>query len=170
MQEEVENRTINLVVTTTKLTARNVLAACMKYLRHRGQVRERKAAEKAAKSRENAVPHGKQTVKELIGQNQGVSNMDIARTDLHGFEKVARKYGVDYAIRKDNGATPPRYLVFFKARDADALTAAFKEYTASVLRKEREARSSVLEQLRKMKALVAAIPDKVRNKDKEHSL
>ena len=39
MQEEVENRTVNLAVTTTKLTARNVLAACMKYLRHRGQVK-----------------------------------------------------------------------------------------------------------------------------------
>ena len=88
MQEEVENRTVNLAVTTTKLTARNVLAACMKYLRHRGQVKEKKAAEKAAKAKENAIPHGKQTVKELIGQNQGVSNMDIAKTDLRGFEKV----------------------------------------------------------------------------------
>ena len=66
MQEEVENRTVNLAVTTTKLTARNVLAACMKYLRHRGQVKEKKAAEKAAKAKENAVPHGKQTVKEAI--------------------------------------------------------------------------------------------------------
>ena len=53
MQEEVENRTVNLAVTTTKLTARNVLAACMKYLRHRGQVKEKKAAEKAAKAKEN---------------------------------------------------------------------------------------------------------------------
>ena len=99
MQEEVENRTVNLAVTTTKLTARSVLAACMKYLRHRGLVKEKKAAEKAAKSKENPIPHGKQTVKELIGQNQGVSNMDIAKTDLRGFEKVAQKYGVDYAIR-----------------------------------------------------------------------
>ena len=57
MQEEVENRTVNLAVTTTKLTARNVLAACMKYLRHRGQVKEKKAAEKAAKAKENAIPH-----------------------------------------------------------------------------------------------------------------
>ena len=39
MQEEVENRTVNLAVTTTKLTARSVLAACMKYLRHRRLVK-----------------------------------------------------------------------------------------------------------------------------------
>ena len=154
MQEEVENRTVNLAVTTTKLTARNVLAACMKYLRHRGQVKEKKAAEKAAKAK--------------IGQNQGVSNMDIAKTDLRGFEKVAQKYGVDYAIRKDASQQPPRYIVFFKARDADALTSAFREYSASVMKKKD--RPSVLKALKKMKELVASIPDKVRNKDKEHSL
>ena len=168
MQEEVENRTVNLAVTTTKLTARSVLAACMKYLRHRGLVKEKKAAEKAAKAKENAIPHGKQTVKELIGQNQGVSNMEIAKTDLKGFERVTRKYGVDYAIRKDASQDPPRYVVFFKARDADALTAAFKEYSAQTMRKEK--RPSVLKELHTLTALGASIPDKVKHKDKEHTL
>ena len=107
-------------------------------------------------------------MKDLVGQNQGVSNMEIAKTDLKGFERVTRKYGVDYAIRKDPSQDPPRYIVFFKARDADALTAAFKEYSAEVMRKEK--RPSVLKQLKKFKALVASIPDKVRNKDKEHAL
>ena len=162
MQEEVENRTVNLAVSTTKLTARYVAAACMKYLRHRGMVKAKKEADK------ETVPQGKQTVKELIGQNQGVSRMDIAKTDLRGFEKVARKYGVDYAVRKDASRQPPRYLVFFKARDADALTAAFKEYSASVMKKKD--RPSVLAVLQKMKELTAALPAKIRNKDKEHSL
>ena len=162
MQEEVENRTVNLAVSTTKLTARYVTAACMKYLRHRGMVKAKKETDK------ETVPHGKQTVKELIGQNQGVSNMDIAKTDLRGCEKVARKYGVDYAIRKDASRQPPRYLVFFKARDADALTAAFKEYSASVMKKKD--RPSVLKVLQKMKELTASLPVKIRNKDKEHSL
>ena len=164
MQEEVENRTVNLAVSTSKLTARYVTDACMKYLRHRRRVKDRKAAEKA----EENIPHGKQTVKDLIGQNQGVSNMDIAKTDLRGFEKVARKYGVDYAIRKDISAQPPRYLVFFKARDADALTAAFREYSASVMKKKD--RQSVLAALQKMKELTASLPAKIRHKEKEHSL
>ena len=122
---------------------------------------------KRAEEKETA-PQGKQTVKELIGQNQGVSNMDIAKTDLRGFEKVARKYGVDYAVRKDASRQPPRYLIFFKARDADALTAAFKEYSSTVMK--RKERPSVLKMLKKMKELTASIPDKVRNKDKEHTL
>ena len=115
MQEEVENRTVNLAVTTTKLTARSVLAACMKYLRHRGLVKEKKAAEKAAKAKENAIPHGKQTVKELIRQDQGVfSNMDIAKTDL----RVAKiRPEVRRGLRHPEGCVPAasRYIVFFQS-------------------------------------------------------
>ena len=33
-----------------------------------------------------------------------------------------------YAIKKDKTTVPPRYLVFFKGRDADVLTQAFKEF------------------------------------------
>ena len=72
--------------------------------------------------------HGKQSVKALIAQNQGVSNMDVSDKDLKGFEKITRKYNVDYAVRKTKGH-PPKYLVFFKARDNDALIGAMEEYT-----------------------------------------
>ena len=37
-------------------------------------------------------------------------------------ERYAKKYGIDYAIRKDTSEVPPRYLVFFKAPDAEAFT------------------------------------------------
>ena len=62
----------------------------------------------------------------------------------------------------------PKYLVFFKARDSDVLTSAFRDYSAAALQKQKK--PSVLAQLKKFKALVKSIPDKVRNKDKEHSL
>ena len=101
----------------------------------------------------------------MIGQGQGVTNIDIAKTDLKGFEKVARKYGIDYAIRKDSSVEPPHYLVFFKAKDTDAMTAAFNEYSQAVLRKEE--RPSVLEQLRKIKAAILALPGRVINRDRQ---
>ena len=162
MQEEVENRTVNLAISTSKLTAHSLVSAFQKYMRHRNEVKAKKGVKKAE------IPHGKQTVKQLIGQNQGVSNIEIADTDIRGFEKYAKKYGVDYAIRKDASQQPPRYIVFFKARDADALTSAFREYSSSFMKKKDS--PSVLKALKKMKELVASIPDKVRNKDKEHSL
>ncbi|MCD7819565.1 MAG: PcfB family protein, partial [Lachnospiraceae bacterium] len=84
------------------------------------------------------------------------------------FERIANKYGVDYAIKKDQTVTPPKYLVFFKARDADALTAAFDEYQAKRL--NRNEKPSVLAQLNKFKELVAALPKKVREKVQERDI
>ena len=92
MQEEVENRTLTLVVSGTKFTGRLMKAAITKYLAHRKEKKLQKQ-----KSRDTPViPHGKQTVKQLIGQNQGVSNIEITDPSIKEFEKIARKYGVDY--------------------------------------------------------------------------
>jgi len=78
---------------------------------------------------------GQQTVKELVKQGQGVVNIEITDKNIKAFESVARKYGVDFALKKDNNETPPKWLVFFKAKDADALTSAFKEFTAKEAKK-----------------------------------
>lgn len=156
MQEEVENRTVNLAISTTKLTARGILRLALKGLAY---IR-RKSQESAMKK-----PVGKQTIQELIGQNQGVTNIDIAKTDLKGFEKYARKYGVDYAITKDKSVLPPKYLVFFKARDTDAMTAAFNAYSAEIL--IRNKRPSVLKTLHKLMDAVRDIPAKVATREKQ---
>ena len=162
MQEEIENRTVNLAISTTKLTARGIIRLAAKGLAYI----KRKSREAALK---NEKPDGRQTIQQLIGQNQGVTNIDISQTDLKGFEKSARKYGVDYAITKDKSVFPPKYLVFFKARDADAMTAAFNAYSAEVLAKSK--RPSTLSKLHKLIDAVKSIPTKVTSRDKqrEHS-
>ena len=153
MQEEVENRTVNLAISTTKLTGRTLVSAFNAWKRHRAVAKT--AKEKAAEAKEAEAakpPRGKQTIKELIGQNQGVSSIPIENTDIRDFERIANKYGVDYAITRDTSEVPPRYNVFFKARDNDALTAAFKEYSASVLTRKTQSKS-LLKELQKYKAL-----------------
>ena len=153
MQEEVTQKTIALVIKTAKLDA-NVLKAAMRmYLNHRRQ--------KAQKT------YGKTSVKKLVGEGVGVSSIEVTDGNIKSFERVARKYGVDFALKKDKSGDIPKYLVFFKARDADALTAAFKEYTAKEVRRASKDRPSVLEQLRALKAkLLTLTPDKSRSKDK----
>lgn len=158
MQEEIENRTVNLAISTTKLTARGIIRLAAKGLAYI----KRKFREAALK---NEKPDGRQTIQQLIGQNQGVTNIDISQTDLKGFEKYARKYGVDYAITKDKSVFPPKYLVFFKARDADAMTAAFNAYSAEVLAKSK--RPSTLSKLHKLIDAVKSIPTKVTSRDKQ---
>lgn len=159
MQEEVEGRTVTLSISAVKLTGRVLKAALNKYLAHCKE-------KKQAKARAGPVkPVGKQTVKELVGQNQGVTNIEVSEKNIKSFDRVARKYGVDYAIKKDKTGEIPKYLVFFKARDNDALTAAFTEYAAKTAK--RKEKPSLLTQLRKMKELAPELkPAKVRNKDK----
>ena len=152
MQEEVESRTVNLAIVTTKLTARVVVAAALLCLRKHEQGKAQ-------------APEGKQSVKDLLRQKQGVNTIDISKTDLKGFETVARKYGIDYAIRKDRSVDPPKYIIFFKGKEADAMNAAFNEYSAKVMR--RGQRPSVLAELKKLSSLVLSLPGKVLNREKQ---
>ena len=135
MQEEVESRTVALTISTAKLTGRLFRAAVAKYLDYR----------KNKQREEPAIPHGKQTVRQLIGQNQGVSTIESNDPHIKNFERIAREYGVNYAIRKVRTEDKPKYVIFFKARDADALTQAFTEYTRKSA--EREKKPSVLRKL-----------------------
>lgn len=160
MQEEVENRTVTLVVSGTRFTGRLLKSAISKYMAHRKEKKQLKSRDAPVK------PQGKQTVKQLIGQNQGVSNLEITAPSIREFEKIARKYGVDYAVKKDRSTMPPKYMIFFKARDADALTAAFTEYSAQKVKKA--SRPSVLAKLNHFKELVKnAVKDKTRKKELE---
>ena len=157
MQEEVENRTITLIINGTKLTGRVLKAAISKYLAHC-------KAKKAEKKQGLVKATGKQSVKKLIGQNQGVANIEINNKNIKDFDRVARKYGVDYAVKKDKTVSPPKYMVFFKARDADALTAAFEEYSRSASRKKEK--TSIIQKLRNIKLIQKDIAAPVRNKEK----
>ena len=165
MQEEVENRTLTLIVSGTKFTGRLFKAAVSKYMAHRKE----KKLEKQRSRDSPVTPKGKQTVKQLIGQNQGVSNIEINDPSIKDFERIARKYGVDYAVKKDRSASPPKYLIFFKARDADALTAAFTEYTGKKVKKaEKTERPSVLAKLAQFKELLKnTVVERSRRKELE---
>ena len=163
MQEEVENRTLTLVVSGTKFTGRLFKAAITKYMAH---LKEKKLQKQ--KSRDAPVkPQGKQTVKQLIGQNQGVSNIEITDPSIKEFEKIARKYGVDYAVKKDRSTSPPKYLIFFKGRDADVITATFREFSAKNLEKEKK--PSIRKELEQAKQQAKAQHrqrEKVKTKDR----
>ena len=164
MQEEVENKTVNLAVTTTKLSAKVLWRALNQYVNKL----KTKVATTIPKY-EDTPTTGKQSVKELIGQNQGVSTMPIGETGLMNFQRIAKKYGVDFAVVKDKTTKPMKYTIFFKARDADAITQVLQEYSAKQLKKQNQ-KSSVLKKLKKYKDLVASLPKKVVDKKKEKSL
>ena len=156
MQEEVENRTLTLAVNGTKFTGRMLKAAIGKYMAHRREVKQQKNRDGPV------VPHGKQSVKQLVGQGQGVDSIELTDPSTREFDRIARKYGVDYAIKRDRGSDPPRFLIFFKGRDNDAITAAFQEYAGKKVKKA--SRPSVLQKLAVFKDMVRDSAEKVKKK------
>ncbi len=152
MQEEVRDKSVVLVIRVgragAKLTEELLKAAIRKYLAEQG----------------SGVKHGKKTVKELVGQGTGVQSIEVTGKNIGSFERVARKYGVDFAVKKDpaKGA----YLVFFKSRDADVLNAAFAEYTARTVGRQK-GKASLREMLSHFKQVVREMSaGKEKNREK----
>jgi len=159
LQEEVENRTVNLAITTTKLGARTIVSGIRAYLRHRA---------KAKIDKERDGVHGKQSVKELIGKNDGVTRMSVTDESIRAFEREAKKFGVDFAVTKDKTVQPPVYTIFFKAKDTDALQHIADSFVAKQL--DAEKKPSLLKQLRKLREVVKTLAPKIRQKGLEQSL
>ena len=159
MQDEVNTKVVAIMIKGGKISAEVLKKALDKFVQE---------IEKAQKQMQQPKTYrGKQSIKHLMSQNAAISNIEVTDGNIKSFERVARKYGVDFAVKKDRSVSPPKYLVFFKGRDADALTAAFKEYTAKEVKRASQDKPSVLEQLRALKAKVLSLtPDKARNKDK----
>ena len=156
VNEEVSSKTCNLAVRTTKLTLHVIINALKEQARKAEQRKLHKTDE---------PPHGKQSIKELIGQGQGVTSVDVSKTELKGFQKIAKKYGVDFAVVKDKNNEPPIYTVFFKAKDQDAINNVIREYTNK--RMKQKSKPSVLEKLKKFKDMVAKRPVKQKTRKKE---
>ena len=160
MQEELENKTVTLIINGSKFSARTLARACSAFLRH---------TKNKIQKHQNVQPKGKQSVKKLIGQNQGVKAVDMDNdTSIREFDRIARKYGVDYAFKKtidENGKS--RYMLFFKGRDEDAIQQAFQEYTQKVTGIKKDERPSIHKLLEQIKAI---LPGQGKNREKNKEI
>ena len=117
----------------SKLTARSLAYAL------------RAVGRKIAKEyRASKTPHGRQSVKKLMAHGVATNNIELSG-DTKTFDRVARKWNVDYAFYK---AGPDKYLLFFKSGQADAITACFSEYSKKVLNKSKSRRTPIRDQLK----------------------
>ncbi|WP_249030150.1 PcfB family protein [Tannockella kyphosi] len=157
IQEDIDHRSIALTTRAAKVTGHTLYKMIRMYMQHR----------KNKKMHPN-IPQGKQTVKALAKQGQGMTSLDMNDNDVKLFDRLMRKYGVDYAIMTDKKTKPPTHTIFFKGKDADAVTKAFSEFTSEITKKQ--SKNSVLAQLKQFVELVKNNTiDRVKNKDKEHT-
>lgn len=150
MQEDMERRALAITVTAGRLTAR-VLAKAFSTVSRNIQ-----RTHKAAKT-----PRGKQSVKKLMNHNVPTNSIPLDG-DTRLFDRVARKYNVDYAFHK---VGPNKYKLFFKASQADAITECFAEYTKRAMRKEKQI--PMREQMRKAAEAVRSMNRRERVHERE---
>lgn len=149
MQEEVDQKTIALAIKTGKLTGQVLQAAIRKLL--------------ASRQKGHKAQHGQQSLRQLKKDGAALSNIEITDANIGLFRPCAKKYDIDFTLRKDRSTQPPRYIVIFKAKDADNMEQAFKEFTAKKL--SREERPSIRKNLSVLKQK-AADRNKQRAKEK----
>lgn len=169
MQEEVENRTVQFAIRTAKLSLEMMLKGMKTWHNLYQRMKQQKQYKKLYQKKDDHV-HGKQSVKELIGQGDGVKSVPVTDEGIREFKKIAGKYGVDFAIVKDKQAENPQYTVFFKAKDEDAILSILKDYAAKRMKgkdKPEVERPSVLEQLKSLKEMISKIPRKIKDRWKE---
>lgn len=148
IDEEVSRSSIAITVRASKLTARGlayVLGA---------------AARQICKAQ---APQGKQSARRLMRHGGDTSGMELPG-DPRLFDRVARRWGVDYAIRP---VEKGKYLLLFKAKQADAITGCFQEYSRRVLNRGKDRRVPIREQLKRAQALVRRQPQRQREREKE---
>lgn len=117
----------------------------------------------AKEHRARQIPHGKQTVKQLMRHGVSTNSLELSG-DTKSFDRVARKWNVDYAFYKTG---PDKYLLFFKSGQADAITACFGEYSRRVLDKAKTDRVPIREQLRRAAAEILHNPAHKKERIKE---
>lgn len=101
-------------------------------------------------NKSNEIPKGKQSLADLEKQNAALSNIEITNKNIGSFNRTAKKYEIDFALKKDRTKEPPLYYVFFKGRDEERISMAFNEYSQKILK--REEKKSVREELKQEKA------------------
>lgn len=139
IDEDVSRRTIAVSIKATKLTGRVLAQACLAVGRK---------IKKAHRARQ--TPHGKQTVRQLMGHGAATNSIEVESPK--DFDRVARKWNVDYAFYQTE---PGKYLLFFKSGQADAMTACFSEYSRKVLDKAKSRQPTIPEQMKQAEQQLA---------------
>ena len=159
MNDEINEKTINLAVRIGKLTADEIKKALEKVLADLAAKKE-SPAKTPEKPKDPELKHGKQTLKQLQKHNDGLSSIELKDPELRRLYRHMKKNNIDFAAVRDGKG---KYTLFFKGKDADVMTHAFKRYTEKVV--SRAEKKSIKLELKEAKAAAKAL-DAGRGKEK----
>ena len=155
--EQINDKCVALSMRGSKVTGRMLAKAMMATLRFGGKM-----------GRKLTTSHGEQSLKSLSKKGAALTDIEISGDNIGTFRKVARKYNIDFALKKDSSQDPPRWVVFFEAKNDKAMQSAFNEYAKATL-KQKSKKGSMLDKLDKNKELARSAPEKVIERVKDKS-
>jgi len=132
---DVSERIVCLTIRGASLTSRTLARCMLRYLA-------------SCKKQKNERP-GEVSLKKLTKDGSTLEKCPIAVKTLRDFDKIARKYGIQYAVREAiNPEVPdvPEYSVFFKSRRATQMHEAMNEYVAKFPQKDASQEQSTEQQ------------------------
>ena len=141
------------------------VAFCIKGVKLTGQMLARAMQEFLKKLKAPEYKQGEQSLKSLTKQGASLADIEISGENIGTFKKTARKYNVDFALKCDKSENPPKWVVFFKAKDDKALQSAFNEYS-KVMLKHKAIKPSMLNKLRNLKELAKNVLAPAKNRSK----
>ena len=159
IDEDVSRRTIAVSIKATKLTGRVLAQACLAVGR---KIKKAHRARQTPHGKQTVRQLGKQTVRQLMGHGAATNSIEVESPK--DFDRVARRWNVDYAFYKTG---PDKYLLFFKSGQADAITACFSEYSRRVLKRSKSQRVPIREQLKRAAAELARQPSHKKERARE---
>ena len=164
MQEEIVDKSIDVAVRVTSLTLSQILKALDAIIKGLEKKPDEKTPEVAGETETPQEPkHGKQTLKNLHKHNEGLSTIELTDPNLRDLHKSMKKADIDFSCVKDGKG---KYTLFFKGKNADEMTHAFKRYTEKTV--ERADKKAIKLDLKIAKSLSQAL-DKGRDKVKSRS-
>ena len=149
IQEDIENKSIALAIKTAKVTEQVLAKAMIVMLQKMRQARDTPKV-------------GRQSLRRL-SKSGNLSNVEITENNIKSFDPIAREYRISYALKRDE-SDPNRWVVFFRAKDQDSMTAAFKKFSAKTLNREAD-KPSVRDTMRNFREKMKnVVKDRIRVK------
>ena len=96
MQDEVNEKTMALCIKGGKISAQILKAALTKLL---AEIEKKKQQSKKMGG-QNRCKRGKQSIKSLQQSGAQLTNIVVTDNNIKSFDRVARKYGIDYSLKK----------------------------------------------------------------------
>ena len=161
LNDEISEKSITMAIRVSKITAAELKKIIDKLIAQLEQgVNE---AGKSIKTPE--LKQGKQTYKQLKRHHDGLTPLELTDPNLRFLNREMKRAKIDFSVAKDGKG---KYTLFFKGKDVDEMTRAFKKYTQKVVTRA-NGKPSINKTLAAAKAAAAALEagrDKVKNRSK----